>query len=122
MDLIDEEQIAGLKVDQQADDVPRALEGGSTGDAALHAQLLRENQSHGGFAKTRGAIEQDMVQGLSTAEGCLHRNAQHLLQCALPDVLIEALRAQAVLRTDALLIGGGLGIHKHRLPALRGAT
>ena len=63
-----------------------------------------------------------MIQSIATTEGCLHRNAQHLLQRALTDVLIEALRAQAVLRTDAFLIGGGLGIHKHRLPALRGAT
>ena len=63
-----------------------------------------------------------MVQGLSTTESGLHRNAQHLLQCALTDVLIEALRAQAVLRADAFLIGGGLWIHKHCLPALRGAT
>ena len=63
-----------------------------------------------------------MIQGITTTKGCLHRNAQHLLQCALTDVLIEALWAQAVLRANAVLIGGGLGIHKHRLPALRGAT
>ena len=63
-----------------------------------------------------------MIQSVATTEGGLHRNTQHLLQRALTDVLIESLRAQAVLRANALLIGGGLGIHKHRLPALRGAT
>ena len=75
---------AGLQVHQQTDDVSRPFQSWSTGDLALHPHLFGQHHGHGGFAQTRRAIEQHMIEGIAAAKRRFHRNAQHLLELALP--------------------------------------
>ena len=96
VDLINEQQLLGLEVHQQAHDVAGALQGRGTGDAAAHAKFFGQHQGHGGFAQARGAIEQHVVEGFLTAAGGLNGNAQHLLEFALADVVGQALGPEAV--------------------------
>ena len=119
MNLVDEQQLMGLQVDQQANDVAGALQGRGAGDAAAHSQLLSQHQSHGGFAQARWAVEQHVVEGLLAGAGGLHRDGQHLLELALADVIGKALGTETVLPGQATGCGGellehGSGIHKTR--------
>ena len=68
MNLVNEQQITGLQVDQQANDVARAFQSWCTGDPALHPHLFGQNHGHGGFAQTRRAIEQHMIEGIAAAK------------------------------------------------------
>jgi len=117
VNLIDEQQLARLQIHQQTNDVAGTLEGGSTGDPAGDPELLRQHHRHGGFAETGRAVEQHVVEGIPTRRGRLHRNPKHLLEFALPDVVIQPLRPQAVIPR-----AGGLRIlrrHLRRHQALR---
>ena len=105
MDLVDEQQIPWLHIDQQTHDVPGTLKGRGTGDAAGHPQFFGKHQGHGGLAEARGAIEQHMIQGLTTAESRLNSDAQHLLQFVLADVIVQSLGTQSIVRTAARFVG-----------------
>ena len=48
-------------------------------------------QDHGHGWLTPAAIEQHMVEGITTTQRRFHRNAQHLLELALADVVVQAL-------------------------------
>ena len=122
MDLVDKQQIAGLQIHQQTNDVPGPFQGWSARDPAMNAELLSQHQRHGGFAKARRTIEQHMIQGITPPEGSLHSNPQDLLQFALADVVIQSLRPEAVLGANTGLLHRGLRIHQERLPALGSAT
>ena len=116
MNLIDEQQLPRLQIHQQTDDVAGALQGGGAGDAAVHPQLFGQHHGHGGFAQTRRSVEQHMIQGIAAAKGRLHSNAEHLLELALTDVIVETARPEAVIATGRrrwIQIVSGLpgGIH-----------
>lgn len=53
-----------------------------------------------------------MVEGLLAAAGGLHGDAQHLLELALTDVVVQASGPESVLPDHRLLLGSGGGIHQ----------
>ena len=116
MDLVDEQQIPWLHIDQKTHDVPGTLQCGSTGDAAGHPQFLGQHQGHGGLSETRRAIKQYMVQGLTTTDGRLDGDAQHLFQLVLADVVVQALGPQSIVGTPGRFFRRRLRI-EHRLTA-----
>ena len=112
MNLVNEQQITGLQVDQQPNDVARAFQGRCTGDLALHPHLFGQHHGHGGFAQARRAIEQHMIEGIAAAKRRFHRNAQHLLELALADVVVQALGPKLVFRPTHHLFRCRLGVHQ----------
>ncbi|CAI8157290.1 MAG: Uncharacterised protein [Synechococcus sp. CC9902] len=118
MDLIDEQQVARLKVHQQTHDVARSLQRRSTGDPALNPELLGQHQGHRGFTETRWAVEQHMIQGLTAALSRLHRNAKHLFQLGLTDVVGQLPRAETFIDADRRLLGRRLSVQDPLRPGL----
>ncbi len=124
MDLIDEQQLARLQIHQQAHDVARTLQGWCAGDATAHTQLFGQHQSHGGFAQAWRAIKQHVIERFLAGAGGFHRNAQHLLELPLADVIGQPPRPQGVFPLDrslwcvgrshgcVLLASRGRGIHQ----------
>ena len=136
MDFVDEQQVTGLQVHQQADDVARPLQRRGAGDPALHPHFLGQHQSHRGFTQAWRAIKQHMVQGLLPPLSRLHSKlAQHLLQLRLTDVVRQGVAVGALHRhgpslppektdiQDPLLTGlgsagvGGDDRHSGRVPS-----
>ena len=99
MNLINEQQLPRLQIHQQTNDVAGAFQGGSAGDTAVHPQLFGQHHGHGGFAQTRRSVEQHVVKGIAAAEGRLHGNAEHLLELALTDVIVQTARSETVIAT-----------------------
>ncbi len=107
MDLVDEQHFVGLQVHQQTDDVAGAFQGGSTGDAATHPQLLGQHQGHGGLAQTGRAVEKHMIKGFAAAPGRGDGDAQHLLEFALTDVIRQPPWPQTVFPTWGFSLASG---------------
>ena len=114
MNLVDEQQLPGLEIHQQANDVAGALEGRRTGDAAPHPQLLGQDHRHRGLAQPGGAVEQDVIEGFIPRLGGLNRNPKNLFELALADVVRQLLRPKRVLPLQRLLLLAHSWIHQPR--------
>ena len=91
MDLVHKEDVILVEVGEQRRQVPRLLNGGAGGDADVDPHLVGYDAREGGLAQARGAVEQDMVQGLTAHFGRLDEHLQVGLGLLLPDVLPQGL-------------------------------
>ena len=95
VDLIDEQDIAGLKLGKDADEVARLGQGGACGDGEMGAHLVGDDVGKGGFSQARWPVQEDVFHGLATLTGGLECDIQLFGQGGLADVLGEALGAQS---------------------------
>ena len=123
MDLIDEQQLPGLQIHQQANDVARPFQGGRTGDAAAHPQLLGQHHGHGGLAKTWWSVEQHVIKRIAAAQRRFNGDPQHLLELPLTDVILKSFRSQPIVTTGTkgwiLIISRLTGCIHHARGSLR---
>ena len=108
MDLVDEEDVAGVEIGQQGRQVPGLLDGGAGGDPDIDPHLVGDDPRQGGLAQARGAVEQHVIQGLIPAEGRLDVDRQILLGLLLAGVVPQGLGPQGEL---SLVQGGDGGRH-----------
>ena len=115
VDLVHKEDVVLVEVGEQGGQVPGLLNGRAGGDADVHPHLVGDDAGEGGLAQPRGAVEEDMVQGLVPELGRVDEHGEVLLGLFLADVLGQALGAQGslplVLRQRAEVINGVSGSH-----------
>ena len=100
MDLVDEQDVARFEVRQQRRQVSGPFDHGATGGAELGAELGGNDPSERGLAEPRRAVEQHVVECLTTRASRLDEDRQVLPQPVLPDHLFEVPRAQRLLDTE----------------------
>ena len=103
VDLVDEEDAAGLERGQEGGDVGLALERRAGGHDERGAELGRDDLRERRLAEPRRAGEQDVVERLAARERRLDRDRELLLQRRLADEVLEAARAQRAVELELLL-------------------
>ena len=126
VDLIHEEDVPLIEVGQKRRQVAGLLDGGTGGDADAGPHLLGNDPGEGRFAEARGAMEQNMIQGLVPSLGRLDEDGE-LFPCPLlADILRKGLGPEGgflgVLRQESLGHDGILvdvipEINAHGLPS-----
>jgi hypothetical protein len=94
VNLVNEKHVAFLQVCQQGGDVARFLDGGTGSRFQLGAHFVCDDVCERRLAQSRGTGEQHVVQRFATSARSFHVHAQVLFNLALPDVLVDAIRAQ----------------------------
>src|SRR5207248_4646548 len=83
VDLVDEEHVAVVEVGEKRGQITRPLERRARGHAEPHTQLRRHDAGEGGFSQARWSREEQMVDGLAPAAGCLQEDVEVLAQLGL---------------------------------------
>ena len=112
VNLVDEQDIAGLEVGEDGRKVTRALDGRAARGVDLGAHLVGDHRGERGLAQARGAGEDHVVKRLATALGGLDKHAQVLADALLAAVLVECLRAQGAV--DVKVVSRERGAHGAR--------
>ena len=102
MDLVDEEDAAGLQRGEEGGDVGLALQRRAGGLDHRHAQLGGDDVGERGLAEPRRPGEEDVVERLAAAAGRLDEDRQLLGDLRLVDEVGEGRRAQ---RAVEVLVG-----------------
>ena len=102
MDLVDEEDRAGLEGGQERGDVGLALERRARGLDERRAELGGDDVRERGLAEPGGAGEQDVVERLVAALGGLDEDGELAGHLLLVDEVLERARAQ---RAVELVVG-----------------
>ena len=97
MNLVDEEHVARFQRGQYAGQVAGLVEYGATGNLEAHAQLVGNDVAQCGLAKSRGAVQQGMVERFATVLGSLDKHFEVLHHLLLTAEVAEAQWAQRVL-------------------------
>ena len=98
VDLVHEQDVAGLEVRQDAGQVARARDHRPRGQAQARAHLPRDDVRERRLAETRRPRQQNVVEGLAAALRGGEKDREVLADLRLPDVFAEVLRPQ--LRLD----------------------
>jgi hypothetical protein len=98
VDLVDEEDIAGLQVREDGNEVTLPLDRRARCDPEADPHFDGDDRRQGGLAKPRGAVEENVVERLTSSFRRLDENAQALFHALLADVFGEAARPQAPLQ------------------------
>ena len=109
MDLVHKQDVVLVEIGEQSRQIPRLLNGGAGGNAHVDSHLVGDDAGQGGLAQTRGAVEQNVVQGLVPHLSRLDEYLQIALGLLLADVLPEGLGPQGVL---SLILPGEGGGHQ----------
>ena len=94
VDLVEEEDLAGLEVGEDSGHVALDLQGGAAGLLEGYIQLVGDDGREGGFAEAGGAEEEDVVEGFAARLGGFKGDGELLLGFGLADELGEALGAE----------------------------
>ena len=97
MYLIDEKYVVLLQIRQQRCEVSRLADGGAGGYPHVDAHFIGYDSGQRGFAKSRGAVEQHVIERLTAHLGGLYEHLKILLDLLLADVLPQGARAQGEL-------------------------
>ena len=106
MDFVDEEHLSLIQVGEDRRQIAGTLQHRPGGGAQGGVHLVSDDVGQGGFAQTRRAEEQHVVQGFSTLHSRLDRHPQVFHHPLLADILLEASRAQGGLEPQVIDIGG----------------
>ena len=96
VDLVDEDDVAGLKGGEQAGEVARLGEDWAGGGLDAHAHGVAEDVGEGCLAETGGTGEEDVVERLAAVLGGLHGELESVADLPLADEVGELLRAELV--------------------------
>ena len=107
VDLVDEEDIAGVQVGQQGGQIAGLFDGGAGCDPYIHAHLIGDNPGEGRFAQTGRAVKEGVVQRLVTLPGGFDIYGQGPLGLFLAGIIGQQLGAQADLPRVLGREGGG---------------
>ena len=118
VDLVDEEDAAGLQRGEEGGDVGLALERRARGLDQRHAELGGDDVGERGLPQPGRAGEEDVVERLAAAAGGLDEDPQLLGDLDLVDEVGERRRPQRAV--EVLDVGAGvvhlhLGVDRHRL-------
>src|SRR6185369_8112665 len=115
MDLVDEEDVAVLKVRQQRRKVARLGDHRTGRGPESDAHLAREDAGERRFAEPWRAMKEDVVECLAAALRCIDEHAQVLAGRLLADELVEALGPKSRVGVFARALGrryaGRIGSH-----------
>ena len=79
-------------------EVARALDGRAAGHADGHPHLRCNYVCKGGFAKSRGTVQQNVVKAFAACKGSLDVNAHIFLHFVLSDVVVKGFGAKNIFR------------------------
>ena len=94
VDFVDEEHVVLLQVGQQARQVARLVQHGARGDLDSHSQLVRDDCGKRRLAQSRGAVQQHVVQRLSSHLRRLDEHLQIVHHLLLSVEILERQRPQ----------------------------
>ena len=115
MDLVDEEDVAFRKIGQKRRQIARLFNGRAGCDADIHPHFIGDDAGQSGLAKSRRAVEQDVIQRLAAAARRFNIDRQVLLDLFLSVVFAQALRAEGKL---TLVLRRVAGCHDGRFKIL----
>ena len=122
VDLVDEQDVAGLEVREQRGEVAGALEHRPRGLAQVHPELVRgDDVRERGLAEPGRSEHQQVIQRLAARRGGADEDLHLLAHHRLAHVLVETLRAKRPLhgvlalggeRRDQPVLGHGFGVRQ----------
>ena len=98
VDLVNEKDIVGLEVGEQARQLARLVDDGAGGDAHVHAHLIGDDVREGGLAEAWRPVQQHMVEGLFPRLRRLHEHDDVLNHLLLPVEVAEVGRPDGALK------------------------
>lgn len=93
VDLVEEEDLAGLEVGEDGGHVSLDLQGGAGGLLEGYVELVGNDGGEGGFTEAGRAEEEDVVEGFAAGLGGFEGDGQLLFGFGLADELGEAFGA-----------------------------
>ena len=116
VDLVNEEDVAGLEAGEDGSKVACALDGGAGGYSNADAHLLADDVSEGGLAEAGRAVEEYVFKGLAALTRGGDADAEILLDAALADILAQPAGPQGAVQPRVLqLFRAGYQPLFHRL-------
>ena len=94
MDLVDEEDLARAEIRDDADEIARLLDRRPGGRAHGDAHLVADHVGERRLAEAGRAVQQHVIERLAPLPCGRDRHVEVLADAILPDVLVEAPRAQ----------------------------
>src|SRR5258708_18273924 len=94
MDLVDEEDVAILKIGQEGSKIPRLCDDWARRCPDPDTHLTRQDPGEGRLAQTRGPVEEHMVERLAAAFCSGHKDPKVFSGRLLANELIKALGAK----------------------------
>ena len=113
MNLVDEQDVARLKVGQQRGQIARLGNHRAASRPEPHPQLARDDLRQRGLAQPRRTIEQHMVHRLAARFRAFDEHPQVVLRRRLPDELGQRLGPQRGVSVLNLAMRGKEGVIGH---------
>ncbi len=107
VDLVDEEDIAGVEVGQERRQVARLLQHRARGLAEIHAHLVGDDVGEGGLTEPGRAEDQHVIQGVPAPAGGVNEDLHLLAHRGLTHVLGEPPRPDGAVDGTVLVTGLG---------------
>src|SRR4051812_25557353 len=117
MNLVDKKHVAMLQFRQNSRQVGGLGDGRSIGHVNLRANFVGNHVGQRGFAQPRRSVQEHVIDRLSAALGGADGDVQLADQRLLPDVLLETLRPQRVVKLCFFLtlrFGGDNSFSRHK--------
>ena len=92
--LVHKKHIPLLEVIQNGRHLPGLFNGRAAGDLHIGSHLIGNDAGQRGFAQTRRAVKQHMVQGLPPGLGCFYIDVQGGFNLLLPHIIPETLGSE----------------------------
>ena len=121
MDLVDEEDAAGLQRGEEGGDVGLALQRRAGGLDHRHPHLGGDDVGQRGLAEARRAGEEDVVERLAAAAGGLDEDRQLIGHLRLVDEVGEGRRPQRAVEVLVGDVGAGV-VHTNVIDAVSSAS
>ena len=106
MDLVDEDDVAGLQAGQQAGQISRLVDDGARRGLDVDAHGLAENEGQRRLAETRRPQQKHVIQGLLALPRRLDGQHEAVGHFPLTGELLEAGRPQVVVELRIPLVQG----------------
>ena len=124
MDFVDEQDVARTEICQRTNEISRLFQRRPRRRVQIHADFARDEFGERGLAKARGAVKEQVVEGLVAPQRRANRDVEALLYAALPDELGQPARPEREL-DDGLVSEffgrGDLGARHRRESSVPGA-
>jgi len=94
VDFVDKKHVPGLEVGEDGRQISGALQGGPRGDAELPSHFPGDDPRQRGLPQPRGAVEQNVVQGLTSQPRRRDVYGQFFPEAFLANKVSQGLRAK----------------------------
>ena len=118
MYLIDEEDIVLLQRSEDAGQIAGLVEHGAGSQLKADAQLVGNDVGKRGFAQSRRAVKQRVVERLATELGCLDEDAQILHHLRLTAEVVEGKGTKGVFKVLLFLLATLVDVKFHTISEL----